>query len=53
MQHAIETGKIQAGELRLGGLRQSLQTQLGMKVDLSVVRTGGPFDNGPYIPLGR
>jgi len=53
MLHALKTGKIQAGELGLGPLRRSLQGDLGMKVDISVVRVGGPFDTGPYIPLGR
>ncbi|MCG3133539.1 MAG: hypothetical protein HMLKMBBP_00717 [Planctomycetes bacterium] len=53
MQHAIKTGKIQAGEAGLRPLRKALEQKLGMDVDISVVRTGGPFDNGPYIPLAR
>jgi predicted nucleotidyltransferase len=50
--HAIETGKIQAGEAGLSGLRKQLQRMLGMDVDLSVIKRGGPFDNGPTLPLG-
>jgi predicted nucleotidyltransferase len=52
MLHAIETGKIQAGEAGLSDLRKQLQRLLGMDVDLSVIKRGGPFDNGPTLPLG-
>jgi predicted nucleotidyltransferase len=51
MQHAIETGKIQAGEAGLSGIRRQLQKQLEMKVDLSVIKTEGAFDQGPYISI--
>lgn len=51
MRHAIETGKIQAGEAGLGGLRRQLQNQLGMDVDLSIIQRGGAFDNGVTLPL--
>jgi predicted nucleotidyltransferase len=51
LRHAIETGKIQAGEARLTSLRKSLEEMLGIKVDISVVRVGGPFDSGIQIPL--
>ena len=51
MLRAIETGKIQAGEAGLRPLRKTIQGQLGMDVDISIVRIGGPFDNGPMIPL--
>ncbi len=51
MQHARKTGKIQAGEAGLRGLRKDLETDLGMPVDISVIRQGGPFDRGPYLPL--
>ncbi|MFI7285123.1 hypothetical protein ACIBRY_00375 [Streptomyces anulatus] len=44
-----ETGKIQAGEAGLRSLRKALEAQLGMEVDLSIIRRGGPFDNPPYI----
>ena len=51
MLHAIETGKIQAGEAGLRSLRKELQDALGMEVDISIIRTGGPFDNPPTIPI--
>lgn len=51
MLWAIETGKIQAGEAGLRGLRRSLAAQLGMEVDLSIIRIGGPFDNPPFIAV--
>jgi hypothetical protein len=51
MQHARATGKIQAGEAGLRLLRKTLEADLNMEVDISVIREGGPFDQGPYIPL--
>src|SRR5262245_46908574 len=51
MQHASETGKIQAGEAGLRSLRKELEADLGMAVDISVIRQGGSFDQGPYLPL--
>ncbi len=51
MLHAIKTGKIQAGEAGLSGARRDLEMMLGMEVDLSVVRRGGPFDNGAKLPV--
>ncbi len=51
MLHAINTGKIQAGEAGYRGLRRSLQEMLGMKVDISIILRGGPFDTGPVVPL--
>ena len=50
-EHAIETGKIQAGEAGLRGLRRGLERLLGIEVDISVIRAGGPFDRGPYVPV--
>jgi predicted nucleotidyltransferase len=50
-QHAMATGKIQAGEAGLRRVRRQLQRQLGLDVDLSVIRQGGPFDQGPFIPM--
>lgn len=49
MLHAIETGKVQAGEAGLRSLRVELETLLGMEVDISVVRIGGQFDTFPQI----
>jgi hypothetical protein len=51
MLNAVKTGKIQAGEAGLRGLRQSVAKDIGMDVDISVVKVGGEFDNGPWIPL--
>jgi len=51
MQHAIQTGKIQAGEAGLSGLRKNLEKLLGMKVDISIIKEGGAFDNGAQIPV--
>jgi hypothetical protein len=49
MQHAGDTGKIQAGELGLSGLRRQLEQRYGKKVDISVIREGGAFDRGPWV----
>jgi hypothetical protein len=51
MLHAIKTGKIQRGELRLSSVGREIEKELGMEVDISVVRIGGATDNGPWIPL--
>ena len=51
MQRAIESGKIQAGEAKLSGLRKMLEQEFGMKVDVSIILKDGPFDNGPMINL--
>jgi hypothetical protein len=52
MLHAIETGKIQAGEAGLSGLRKQIQRIIGVDVDISVIQRGGHFDNGPTLPVG-
>ena len=51
MLHAIETGKIQAGEAGMRALRRALEADLERAVDLSVIRRGGPFDNEPWLPV--
>ena len=52
MNHAIETGKIDRGELGLSGVGKQVGRDLAIKkVDISVVKIGGPTDNGPWIPL--
>ncbi|WP_429854603.1 PAAR-like protein [Brevibacillus porteri] len=51
MLHAIETGKIQSGEAKLSKFREQLQQELGMDVDISIIKIGGPFDNPPFTPL--
>lgn len=49
MLHAVATGKIQSGEAGFRAVRKELERDLGMKVDLSVIRRGGPFDRGPIL----
>ena len=51
MLHAIDTGKIQAGEAGLRSLRKELEEVFGMEVDISIIEIGGPFDNPPFIEL--
>ncbi len=51
MNHAIKTGKIQRGEIKLSSLGDKLKSQFGFKVDISVIKQGGVFDQGPWIPL--
>lgn len=48
---AIQSGKIQAGEARLSGLRKMLEKQFAMNVDISIILKDGPFDNGTIIKL--
>ena len=49
MLHAIESGKIQAGEAKLSGLRKQLEIVFGVDVDISIIEIGGSFDNPPFI----
>ncbi|WP_307798678.1 RHS repeat-associated core domain-containing protein [Streptomyces beijiangensis] len=54
--HAVETGKITAGDARpkLSGIRDEIQGILGdtvSHVDVSIIRRGGPFDNGPFLEV--
>nr|WP_255429766.1 nucleotidyltransferase domain-containing protein [Streptomonospora sp. PA3] len=51
MMHALETGKIQAGEAGLRALRKRLEAMLGMEVDVSVISEGGQFDRPPFIKV--
>lgn len=53
MLHAIETGRIQAGEAGLRGLRKQLQEILGIDVDISIIKSGGSFDNEPMINIPK
>lgn len=53
MLHAIETGKIQAGEAGLRGLRKELEEIFGMDVDISIIEEGGAFDNPPFISINN
>jgi RHS repeat-associated protein len=51
--HAFQTGKIQAGEAGLSSLRKELEKIVGKPVDISVIKKGGPFDNGAQIQISR
>jgi len=63
MMHAIETGKIQRGEIKLSSLKpgEMNMSNFGkhlsetilknMKVDISIVKTGATFDGGPFINI--
>ena len=51
MLHAIQTGKIQSGEAKLSSFRKELEKDLGMDVDISIIKQGGKFDNPPYIKV--
>jgi predicted nucleotidyltransferase len=53
MLTAIENGRVHAGEAGLRRLRNQLEQALGIKVDIAVIRRGGPFDQGPSIPIPR
>jgi hypothetical protein len=49
MQHAMKTGKIQAGEAKLTQTRKQIEDILGMNADISIIRQGSQFDKGPKI----
>ena len=51
--YAIENGLIQRGEARLSSTGKQLEQLFGMDVDISIIRDGGKFDRGPYIPLHK
>ena len=51
--YAIENGIIQRGEARLSPLGRQLERLFGMNVDISIIRAGGNFDRGPYMPLHK
>jgi hypothetical protein len=51
MQHAAQVGKIRTRDAKLHHVRDELKEQLGMDVDLSVIRIGGEFDRGPWVPI--
>ncbi|MFJ6914868.1 RHS repeat-associated core domain-containing protein [Streptomyces sp. NPDC101133] len=54
--HAVATGKITAGDVRprLSGIKKDVAKALGDEVDhvdVSVIRVGGPFDQGPFVRI--
>jgi hypothetical protein len=53
MRHAARVGKITSGDAGLRSVRVQLQEELGKKVDVSVIRIGGEFDRGPWVPIPR
>ena len=51
---ALENGRLHAGEVTgLRGLRNELEAEYGVDVDISVVREGGSFDHPPRLDLLR
>jgi len=53
LKYALSEGKFTAGRAGYRQVRNQLQEILGRKVDLSIVRIGGNFDQGPYIQLPK
>lgn len=53
MLKAEETGKIQSGEAKLTSFRIALEKQLGMSVDISIIKADGRFDNGVQLPIKK
>ncbi len=51
MLHSIKNGIIHSGECRLSSLRKDIEKILGMEVDISIIRIGGPFDASSFIQL--
>ena len=51
LSRAIEVGKIRRGDARLSSAANALVQAREIKVDFSVLRAGGQFDNGYQIPL--
>jgi len=52
MLHALESGKIQRGELGLSGFGKQLARKYGFAdSDISVILRGGATDNGPWVKL--
>jgi hypothetical protein len=53
LANAVEAGIIKRDDVvpRLSDIRKKLQTITGQHVDLSIVRHGGKFDQGPYFPI--
>jgi RHS repeat-associated protein len=53
MEHAIKSGKITTGDAGLRGVKKKLAEMLNMKVDLSIIKKGGAFDNGVQLPIKK
>ena len=52
IQYGIGVGKLQRGEIGLSGIGRQLEAMYGVRLDISIIRIGGPFDNGPWYPVG-
>lgn len=50
IQHGINVGKLQRGEIGLRAVGKQMQEMLGVDIDISVIRIGGEFDQGPWYP---
>lgn len=53
LANAVETGIIKRNKVvpRLSDVRDKLESVAGKGVDLSIVKRGGQFDQGPYFPI--
>lgn len=54
MEYAIRDGRIFTGRAGLGGTRTTIARTLNIpesKVQISIIKSGGVFDNGPQTPL--
>jgi hypothetical protein len=49
--NAVERGRIFWRHAGLKELHDGLQSDLGRKVDLAIIRRGGRFDNEPWLPV--
>lgn len=53
LANAVDTGILKRDKVvpRLSDIRDKLESIAGKPVDLSVVKRGGKFDHGPYLPI--
>lgn len=53
LANAVETGILKRDKVvpRLSDIRDKLESIAGKGVDLSIVKRGGKFDHGPYLPI--
>jgi hypothetical protein len=57
---AARQGRLHAGEVGISGIRKEIQRLINEEMNLgfakglqvTVIREAGPFDTGPFIPLG-
>lgn len=53
LDYALKEGKLNGGDAKIRAVRKQLEGILGRKVDLSVIKKGGNFDQGPYIQFPK